>query len=277
MVAAQNICWAIYEWTEDNSLKWFHCVLDWKVALKRICLLPSPWNLWILPYEVEKWILQYITKDVTQMWEWDHKEGWASKHQYFQIVALEKTPESPLIARRSNQLILQEINTEYSLEGLIRKLQYFGHLMWRADSLEKPLMLGKIEGKRKSRWQRMRCLDSITDSKDMNLSKLREIGADREAWYAAVHGVTKESNMPQQLNNKLRFDKRVACPGLSRWALNKVTISLIRVSQGDSQQRQRKQQWTRKHDWSDVATHQRIPTATRIWRKQRTDSPLQVP
>ena len=123
----------------------------------------------------------------------------------------------------------------------------------------------------------MRCLDSITDSMDMNLSKLREIGADREAWYAAVHGVTKESNMPQQLNNKLRFVKRVACPGLSRWALNKVTISLIRVSQGDSQQRQRKQQWTRKHDWSDVATHQRIPTATKSWRKQRTDSPLQVP
>ena len=163
MVAAQNICWAIYEWTEDNSLKWFHCVLDWKVALKRICLLPSPWNLWILPYEVEKWILQYITKDVTQMWEWDHKEGWASKHQYFQIVALEKTPESPLIARRSNQLILQEINTEYSLEGLIRKLQYFGHLMWRADSLEKPLMLGKIEGRRRRGQQRMRLLDGITD------------------------------------------------------------------------------------------------------------------
>ena len=98
------------------------------------------------------------------MWELDHKEGWAPKNWYFQIMALEKTPESPLITRRSNQLILKEVNTEYSLEGLILKLQYFGHLMWRANSLEKPLMLGKIEGKRRRRWQRMRCLDSITDS-----------------------------------------------------------------------------------------------------------------
>ena len=97
----------------------------------------------------------------------------------------------------------------------------------------------------------------------MNLSKLQKIGEDRAAWCVAVHGVTKESDMPQQLNNKLRFDERVACPGLSRWALNKVTISLIRVSQGDSRQRQRRRQWIRKHDWSDVATGQRIPTATR--------------
>ena len=101
MVAAQNICWEIYEWTEDNSLKWFHCVLDWKVALKRICLLPSPWNLWILPYEVEKWILQYITKDVTQMWEWDHKEGWLSKNWFFWTVVLEKTLQSPLDSKEN--------------------------------------------------------------------------------------------------------------------------------------------------------------------------------
>ena len=94
---------------------------------------------------------------------------------------------------RPNQSILKEINPEYSLEGLMLKLelQYFGHLMQRADSLEKTLMLGKTEGKRRRGWQRMRWLDSITDSMGMNLRKLREIVKDREAWCAAGHGVTK--------------------------------------------------------------------------------------